>query len=119
MAILSRLRYPVEGFQGTAYSQINLQVHFVCRHPKYTIVILKEGNQPHPWCPQCGMFVPQEAPNWSHPTSVMCWRGTERKQRRLLVEETEEHMGRVLFDVWDTADGGRFIPVLGTNVVIH
>ena len=41
------------------------------------------------------MFVPQEALNLVHRNSAMCRRETERKQRRLVVEETEEHMGRV------------------------
>ena len=41
------------------------------------------------------MFVPQESLNQVQPTSAMCRRGTERKGRRLVVEETEEQMGRV------------------------
>ena len=41
------------------------------------------------------MFVPQEALNQAHPVSAMCRRGTRRKQRRLLVDYTEEQMGRV------------------------
>ena len=40
--------------------------------------------------------VPQVALNRAHLTSMMCRRGTERKQRRLLIEEMEEQMGRVL-----------------------
>ena len=41
------------------------------------------------------MFVPQEALNQVHPTLAMCRCRTEKKQRGLVVEETEEHMGRV------------------------
>ena len=41
------------------------------------------------------MFVPQEALNPAHPTSEMCQSGTERNQRRVVVGETEECMGRV------------------------
>ena len=47
----------------------------------------------------------------------MCRSGTERKWPRLVVEETAEEMGGGLLGVWDTADGGIFIPVAGTNVV--
>ena len=41
------------------------------------------------------MFVPQEALNRAHLTSAMFRRRTERKRQRLVVEETEELMGRV------------------------
>ena len=41
------------------------------------------------------MFVVQEALNRAHTTSEMFQRGTEREQRSFLVEDTEEHMGRV------------------------
>ena len=33
--------------------------------------------------------------NREHPTLDMCWRGSERKRWKLVVAETEEHMGRV------------------------
>ena len=41
------------------------------------------------------MFVTQEALNREHLNSGMCRRGMERKQRTLLFEETEKHMGLV------------------------
>ena len=85
----------MEGCQGKAYLQTNLRVQFAHQNPQYSIVILKEGNQPHPWCPQFDMFVPHEALNWAHPTSAMYRRRTERKSRRLVIEETEKHMGEI------------------------
>ena len=93
--ILARLRCPVEGCQGTASSQKNLWVHFSHRHPWDNIVFLEEWNKPYSWFPQCDMFVPQESLNWAHPTSEIFRSGTERKQRRFVVEETEDCMGRV------------------------
>ena len=42
------------------------------------------------------MCVPHEALNQDHPTSEMCRQGSERKQQILVVEETEERIGRVL-----------------------
>ena len=91
----------MEECQGTAYSRTNLQVKFSYQHPRYRIFILEEGNQPHPRFPQCDMFAPQEALNRVHPTSEIFRRRTERKRRRLLVEDTEEYMGRVL-SAYDT-----------------
>ena len=44
------------------------------------------------------MFFPQEALNRLHPTSAMCRIGTERKQLRLVVEKTEDHMGRLFLE---------------------
>ena len=86
----------MEKFQGTASSQTKLWIHFAHQNPREIILILEEGNKPHPRCPQCEMFVPQEALNWAQLTSGMCRRGTERKRRRIVVEETEEWTGRVL-----------------------
>ena len=45
----------------------NLQIHFIHRHVQYTVVILEEGNSPHPLCPACDMFVPWSALNLCHP----------------------------------------------------
>ena len=58
----------------TASSRKNLRVHFAHQKPQYSIVALEEGNQPHPRCPKCDMFVPQEALNRAHPTLAMCRR---------------------------------------------
>ena len=91
--ILARLRCHVEGCRGSASSRTNLRVHFSHRHSKYSIVILEEGNQPHPQCPQCEMFVPQEALNSAHQTSAMCQCGLERKRWGLVIVEMEERMG--------------------------
>ena len=88
--ILSLLRCPVEGYQGTASSRTNLRAHFSHQHPWGSIVILEEVNQPHNRCPQFDMFFPQEALNWAHPPPAMCRRGLERKLRRLVVVETKD-----------------------------
>ena len=82
----------MEGFRGKVSSRKNLRVNLSFHHPRYIIVILEEGNKPHPRCPKCYMSFPQEALNQTHLTSVMCWRGTDRKRQRLVVEETEELM---------------------------
>ena len=68
-------------------------MNFANQHPRESILILEEGNQLHPWCPQYDMFVPQEALNQAHHNSAMCRRGTDRKQRSLAVYETEEQIG--------------------------
>ena len=44
------------------------------------------------------MFFQQEALNQAHPNSEMFRRGAERKRQRLVVEETEERMGRVFLE---------------------
>ena len=65
----------------------NLRIHFVHRHVWDTVVILEEGNRPHPHCPRCDMFVPWGALNGCHPTMALCRRGEGRKFRILTVEE--------------------------------
>ena len=50
-------------------------------------MILEEGNQPYPRCPQCDMFVLNKSLNSRHMTTVFCQRGAERKRQRLAEEE--------------------------------
>ena len=58
-------------------------------HIQDTIIILKEGNLPHPHLPKCNMFVPCKALNGNHPSTEMYTRGRERKFKHLEVEETQ------------------------------
>ena len=44
-----------------------MQVHFVHRHVLNTVVMMEEGNSPHPRCPQCNMRPPQRVLNERHP----------------------------------------------------
>ena len=54
---------------------------------QYTIVILIEGNRPHPRCPQCDMFLSCKAFNIQHMAPDFFQWGEERKRRRLVEEE--------------------------------
>ena len=49
---------PFPGFGGREINRTNLRIHFIHCHVQYTLVILEEGNCPHPWCLDCDMFVP-------------------------------------------------------------
>ena len=60
---LTRLKYPVEGFQGGATRQTKLWVHFVHHHVRDVVIILEEGNQPYLRCPKCDMFLLHKDPN--------------------------------------------------------
>ena len=55
-----------------------------------TIIILEEGNLPHPRCENCDMFVPWRALNGRHKSTMMCKSGAERKRRRLAEAEIRE-----------------------------
>ena len=72
-------------------SCIILRVNFSHQHSQDSIVILEEGNQPHPRCLQFEIFFPQEALNWV--TSDMCWHGSKKEQRIMVVAEVEKCMG--------------------------
>ena len=52
-----------------------------------TIVIMEEGNRPHPRCPGCDMFSPWKALNGRHITVEFLSRGSNRKFLRLATEE--------------------------------
>ena len=85
---LLRLWCPVAGCLGEASSRTNHQINFAHHHVQGKIVILEEGSRPYPRCPQCDMFVPQNALNIHHMTIALCRRGMERKWCCLAEEES-------------------------------
>ena len=54
---------PVEGCSGQASTRTAMRMHFWCRYVMDTMVILEEGNLPHPQCPLFDMLVLWKAPN--------------------------------------------------------
>ena len=81
---------PVEGCSGRASTGTEMRMHFCYRHVRDTVVILKEGNLPHPRCPLRDMPVPWKSLNGMHRRTLQRKRGAERKQRRLAAEEDRE-----------------------------
>ena len=81
---------PVEGCPGRAGTRTAMRVHFWRRHVRVTVIILEEGNLPHPWCENCDMLVPWRALNGRHKNKAMCKSGVERKRRRLAEAEIRE-----------------------------
>ena len=81
---------PVEGCPVRAGTRTAMSVHFWRRHVRDTIIILEEGNPPHPICENCDMFVPWRVLNGRHKSATMCKRGAERKRRRLAEAEIRE-----------------------------
>ena len=73
-----------------------MRVHFVHRHVLDTVVILEEGNFPHPRCARFDMQVPRRALNGRHPGTAQCAKGAERKRRRLAETDTREILGALL-----------------------
>ena len=57
---------PVEGCPGRAGTRTAMWVHFWRRHVRDVVIILEEGNLPHPRCKNCDMFVPWRALNGRH-----------------------------------------------------
>ena len=64
-----------------------MRVHFLHWHFLDTVIILEEGNRPHPRCPQCDL-------NGRHPDTTKCTLGAERKRRRLAEEEFRKRTDR-------------------------
>ena len=71
-----------------------MRVHFLHWHVQDTVVMLDEGNFPHPWCARCDMQVPRNALNGHHRGTAQCAKGVERKRRRLAETETRENLER-------------------------
>ena len=62
--------------------------------PTEVVVMLEEGNLPHPWCPRCDLQVPRKALNGSHLGTAQCKKGAEQKRRWLAETETWENSER-------------------------
>ena len=76
------------GVPGALATRTAMRVQFVHRHVQDTVVMLEEGNLPHPWCPRCNLQVPSKALNGRHLGTAQCKKGAERKRRRLAETET-------------------------------
>ena len=68
----------------------NLRIHFVPHPVRDIIVIMEEGNRPHPLCPYCNMFVLWVALNYRHPNNNFFTQGEDQKRQRLVKEGTRE-----------------------------
>ena len=71
-----------------------MRVHFVHWHVLNTVVMLEEGNFPHPRCAKCDMQPPRRALNGHHPGTAQCEKGAERNRRRLAETDTRENLKR-------------------------
>ena len=73
-----------------------MQVHYLYWHVLDTVVIMEEGNLPHPRCTRCDMLSPRRALNDRHTATNQLARGGERKRRRLAEEELRESLEQAL-----------------------
>ena len=87
---------PVEGCAGKMAKKTAMPVHFVHWHVLNTLVMLEEGNFPHPRCVRCDMQVPWRELNGRHPGTAQCIKGAERKRQRLAESETRENSEQAL-----------------------
>ena len=67
-----------------------MRVHLWRRHVRDVVIILEEGNLPHPRCPQCDMLVPWRSLNGRHKSIAMCRSGAEKKRRQLAEAEVRD-----------------------------
>ena len=49
---------PVEGCPGRTGTRTVMWMHFCSRHVRDIVIILEEGNLPHPRCSRCDMLIP-------------------------------------------------------------
>ena len=73
-----------------------IRIHFLHRHVRDTVIIVEEGNLPHPWCARCYMLVLWAALNGHHPNTSQCVKGAENNRCRLAAEEMWESNERSL-----------------------
>ena len=87
----------MEGFPGALATRTAMRVHLVHQHVQDTVVMLEEGNLPHPRCPWCDLQVPRKALNGRHLGTAQCKKGAEQKRRRLAEKETWENLERAFY----------------------
>ena len=91
-----------------------MRMHFFNRHVRDIVIILEEGNLPHPLCPQCDMLVPWRSLNGRHHTTAQCEKGAEQKRRWMaeaeLRDSTEDLRG-----LWEAAGDCVGFQVPGTG----
>ena len=81
---------PVEGCPSRVATRMTMQVHFLHQNILDTVVIIEEGNPPHPRCARYNMLVPRRALNSRHAATAQYDRGAERNRRQLEEVETRE-----------------------------
>ena len=72
---------PVDGCPGRAGKRTAMRVHFWRRHVRDTVIILEEGNLPHPRCEECDILVPWRSLNGRHKDTEMCRSGAVKQRR--------------------------------------
>ena len=71
-----------------------MRVHLLQWNVLDTVVIMEEGNLPHPRCTRCDILVPRWELNGRHPATDQCARGAERKRRNLAEAELRDRSKR-------------------------
>ena len=71
-----------------------MQVHLYHRNVRDTVIILEEGNLPHPWCHRCNMLVSWRALKKRHLATTQCAMGEESNFQHLDEEEMQESVER-------------------------
>ena len=84
----------MEGCPGRAGKWKAMRMYFCSRHVRDIMIILEEGNLPHPRCSRCDMLVPWRALNGRHHATAMCRKGAEQKRRRMAEAELRDSTER-------------------------
>ena len=79
---------PVGECEERATTCTNICIHFIHHHMRDTVMIMEEGNRPHPRCPYCDMSVPWAAINRRQPATSLYAQGTESNRRSLAEDES-------------------------------
>ena len=93
MALLTRvgpMPFPAKGYSGRASTRTAMRVHFWYQHGRDTVVILEEGNLPHPRCSLCDIMVPCKDLNGTHRPTAQCTQGADRRRQRLVAKKERE-----------------------------
>ena len=89
-----------------------MRVHFLHQHVRYTVIILEEGNLPHPRFPRCNMQMPCKSLNGQHITTYQCNKGVYWKRQRLeeeYIRESEERAFQAYISPLETVTSFKYL----------
>ena len=76
---------------------MGLQVHFLHRNVRDTVIILEQGNLHHPQCTRCDMLVTWADLNGRHPNTAQWAKGADQKRCRMEVDEMQSSTERAFW----------------------
>ena len=75
-------------------TRTDLHIHFLHRNVRDTVIVMKEVNLPHPWCPSCDMLLLWVVLIDSQPSTKQCEKGVKQKWHIMATDKIQDSTER-------------------------